>query len=292
MKTNRILILVAAMAFGGVQAQDSIPLPVKMAENVTWTGGERHYFSPIWDTEVVTNVSLPSLEVFRPAEGTGNGAAVVVAPGGGLYGLSIESEGKQVARWLADKGFTAFVLKYRLVPTGMDGVKEIMELSNRNPQEMMAQVARVLPYSIADALEAVAYVRSQATAYQLDASKIGFMGFSAGGAVTMGVGYQGKGSSAADFIVPVYPWTDAYPVAPAPANAMPMLVICATDDPLGLAAGSTDLYSAWRESGKTAGLHMYSVGGHGFGMRAQGLPSDHWISRFYDWAKVHILVAE
>ncbi len=271
---------------------DSIPLPYDKPAGIQWAGNEKHYFTPLWDTQVVTNVSVPSLEVFRPEPGSGNGAAVVVAPGGGLFGLSINSEGKEVARWLAGKGFTAFVLKYRLVPTGADGVKEISEQFSTDPQATMQRVREVLPYSVADGLNALAYVRSQAGKYGYQTDKIGFMGFSAGGAVTLGVGYEGKGESAPDFLVPVYPWTDAYPVAPAPEQAAPMLVICATDDPLGLAKGSVALYSAWLEAGKTAGMHMYSKGGHGFGMRTQGLPSDRWIERFYDWAKVHILEAQ
>lgn len=58
----------------------------------------------------------------------------------------------------------------------------------------------------------------------------------------------------------------------------------ASDDPLDLAPKSTQLYSNWLKAEKSAGLHMYSKGGHGFGMKKQGLPSDNWISRFYDWA--------
>ena len=81
------------------------------------------------------------------------------------------------------------------------------------------------------------------------------------------------------------------PVQPVPADAPPMLVICATDDPLGLADGSIELYSSWHKSGKSVGLHMYSKGGHGFGMKVQGLPSDHWIERFYDWALAQQLIA-
>lgn len=268
---------------------DSIPLPFEKAEGITWQGTEKHYFTPLWDTQVVTNVSIPSLEIFRPEAGSENGAAVVVAPGGGLFGLSINSEGKEVARWLAGKGFTAFVLKYRLVPTGADGVKEISEQFASDPQTTMQRVQDVLPYSVADGRNAIAFARQMAGTYGYDPHKIGLMGFSAGGAVTLGVGYEATGENAPDFLVPVYPWTDAYPVGPAPEKAAPLLVICATDDPLGLAKGSVALYSAWLEAGKTAGLHMYSKGGHGFGMRTQGLPSDHWIERFYDWAKVHIL---
>ena len=63
-----------------------------------------------------------------------------------------------------------------------------------------------------------------------------------------------------------------------------MLVICASDDPLGLAKPSTDLYSAWLTNGKNTGMHMYSKGGHGFGMKTQNLASDNWISQFYEWA--------
>ncbi|WP_420845187.1 hypothetical protein [Maribacter litopenaei] len=67
-----------------------------------------------------------------------------------------------------------------------------------------------------------------------------------------------------------------------------MLVICATDDPLGLATGSIELYSSWLKENKTVGLHMYSKGGHGFGMKEQNLPSDDWIQRFYDWWEIEI----
>jgi acetyl esterase/lipase len=268
---------------------DSIPLPHSSIPEISWKGGEHNYYSQIWANQVVTNVSAPSLEVFIPEEGKGNGAAVIVAPGGGLYALSIESEGKQVASWLAERGYTAFVLKYRLVPTGSDGVQEITTLSVENPQMIMQEVGSVLPYSIQDGLNAVAHVRTQAAAYGIDPEKIGFMGFSAGGAVTMGVAYESKAANAPDFIVPVYPWTDAYAVKSAPETAPDMLIICASDDPLGLANGSVELYSAWLEAGAVAALHMYSRGGHGFGMKTQELPSDSWIHRFHDWSKVHIL---
>jgi hypothetical protein len=64
----------------------------------------------------------------------------------------------------------------------------------------------------------------------------------------------------------------------------PILVICASDDPEQLAPGSLELYFSWLMAGKPARLHMYARGGHGFGMKEQGLPSDNWIQRFYDWA--------
>lgn len=282
MKTS-ILFLISLLFILGIQAQEIIKLPQNSPENVQWEGGEKAFFSKIWNTEVVCNVSTPSMEVFRPDASVANGTSVVVAPGGGLYALSIESEGNMVAKWLNKKGITAFVLKYRLVPTREDGVKELNETSSNNVDEFNRLIGTVMPYSVADGLTAVQYVREHATELGVDENKIGFMGFSAGGAVTQGVAYEGKGANRPDFIVPVYAWTDAMPVQEAPENPPLMLVICASDDPLGLAKGSIELYNSWLVADQKAELHMYSKGGHGFGMKKQDLPSDAWISRFYDW---------
>ncbi|MBC6998826.1 alpha/beta hydrolase [Cytophaga sp. FL35] len=269
-------------------AQEIIKVPHEKSNNVVWNTKENQYYSNIWDTQVVTNVNSPTMQVFKPT--TSNGTAVIIAPGGGLYGLSIESEGNMVAKWLSERGVTAFVLKYRLVPTGNDGVQEITDEGTNNPAKIGERIKPVLPLSIADGLSAVAYVREHANDYNVDPSKIGFMGFSAGGAVTMGVGYYSKILDRPDFIVPVYPWTSAFPVQEAPKNAPKMLVVCATDDPLGLAKGSIELYTSWLKTGNTPALHMYSQGGHGFGMKTQGLPSDSWIERFYDWAKAEKII--
>ena len=231
---------------------------------------------------MVTNVSVPTMEVFRPQNP--NGTSVIVAPGGSLYALSIESEGTMAAKWLNTKGITAFVLKYRLVPTGEDGVKEINDEGVNNPERIGERIKPILPLSIADGLSAVSYVRENVAEFGLDASKIGFMGFSAGGAVSMGVAYYAKTIDRPDFIVPVYPWTTAFGVQEAPKNPPKMLIVCASDDPLGLAKGSIELYYSWLSAGHLPALHMYAKGGHGFGMKPQGLPSDDWIQRFYEWS--------
>jgi len=260
------------------QGQEIIQLPFSPYEGATWEGDEKEYFSELWQTHVVTNVSAPTMRVFRPEEA--NGTAVIIAPGGALYALSINSEGNDVAKWLNAKGITAFVLKYRLVPTSEDGVKDF----NDDGEDVYDKVDEILPHSIDDGLAALEYVRKNADEYNVDTGKIGFMGFSAGGAVTMGVTYNYSEQNRPDFIVPVYPWTAVLKENEVPVDAPPMLVICATDDPLDLAKGSIDLYSNWLKNKKKTGLHMYSQGGHGFGMRTQNLPSDNWISRFYDWA--------
>ncbi len=263
-------------------AQEVINVPHTKAAEVVWEGDSKEYFSDIWQTQVVTNVSVPTMEVFRPEKP--NGTSVIIAPGGGLYALSIKSEGNEVAEWLKQKGITAFVLRYRLVPTGEDGVKEITDEGATNPARIGERVAPVMPYSVADGLSAVSFVRENAKDLGIDPGKIGFMGFSAGGAVTMGVAYNCTEKNRPDFLVPVYAWTTAMPVQDAPKNAPPMLLVCASDDPLGLATGSIDLYSSWLKVGKTVGLHMYAKGGHGFGMKKQNLPSDSWITRFYEWS--------
>jgi acetyl esterase/lipase len=286
-KFNFFLLLV--LLGSTVHAQEVIGLEYQKPSEPQWIGGPKNYYSNIWDTQVVTNVSTPTLEVFLPEKP--NGTSVIIAPGGGLYALSINSEGSDVAKWLNDKGITAFVLQYRLVPSGADGVKEISDLGASDPAMLLKKVSEVLPYSVQDGLNAIAYVREKSDRFGIDPHKIGFMGFSAGGAVTMGVAYTYELANRPDFLVPVYPWTTVQPVQPVPADAPPMLVICATDDPLGLADGSIELYSSWHKSGKSVGLHMYSKGGHGFGMKVQGLPSDHWIERFYDWALAQQLIA-
>lgn len=263
-------------------AQTSIDLPYEDTPSVNWEGDEKDYFSEIWQNQVVTNVSIPTMEIFKPDNP--NGTSVIVAPGGGLYALSIKSEGTDVAKWLNTKGITAFVLKYRLVPTGEDGVAEITEEGATNPQRIGERVTPVLPLSIADGLSAVSYVRSNAEDLGLQPNKIGFMGFSAGGAVTMGVTFNANEKNRPDFIVPVYPWMTVIPNYEVPEDAPPMLVICASDDPLGLAKDSAKLYLAWLNEDHSVGLHMYAKGGHGFGMKKQGLASDNWISQFYSWA--------
>ena len=135
------VFLLALSLSGTASAGEIIELPHEDPSGVAWEKEERQYFSEIWNTPVVTNVSVPTMQVFRPPQELANGTALVIAPGGGFYALSIESEGNQVADWLVQKGITAFVLKYRLVPTGEDGVKEVSEAGDR----FVDSVAPILP---------------------------------------------------------------------------------------------------------------------------------------------------
>ncbi|WP_027064408.1 alpha/beta hydrolase [Maribacter sp. Hel_I_7] len=279
---KHFILLTCIFISMNVLAQKMVDLPFETNAEVTWTTPENEYYSDIWGTKVVTNVAIPRLEVYEADQP--NGTSVIVAPGGGLYGLSINSEGRDVAKWLNKQGITAFVLKYRLVPTGEDGIKEITDEGASNPAKIGERVTPVLPLSIADGLSAITYVRTNANEMKLDPNKIGFMGFSAGGAVTMGVTFNYIEENKPNFIVPVYPWMTVLGEYTVPQDAPPMLVICASDDPLGLAKPSTDLYAAWLTNGKNTGMHIYSKGGHGFGMKTQNLASDDWISQFHKWA--------
>ena len=233
-----------------------------------------------WKTEVIINVSGAQLEVFAPDPMLANGTSVIIAPGGGLLAHSIEKEGRRVARWLNLKGITAFVLQYRLFPMGKDD----MGIARKDETEIIKMVSPVLPLSIEDGKNAVLHVRENAHLWDLDKNKIGFIGFSAGGAVTMGVALQATEEQLPNFIVPVYPWMKVIGEYSIPEEVPPMLVICASDDPLMIGPDSIALYSRWVDEGGLAGIHMYSKGGHGFGMDTQGLPSDSWIDRFYEWA--------
>lgn len=283
MKKTIFSLLIMSFYFTAL-SQEIVELHHEKTDHIIWNGSEKEYFSDIWKNQVVTNVSKPTITIFKPEKTETTSTCVIIAPGGGLYALSIESEGREVATWLNKKGITAIVLNYRLVPTGEDGVAELSELSQTNPTKIGEQVSKVIPYSIADGLKAVAYAREHAEELGIDPNKIGFMGFSAGGAVTMGVAYNYSKKNRPDFLVPVYAWTEAMPVQKPQKEAPPMFLICASDDPLGLASGSIALYNSWHKENLNVSLHMYSKGGHGFGMKKQNLPSDHWIERFYDWS--------
>ena len=135
------------------------------------------------------------------------GTAVIIAPGGGYHFLSISSEGTEVAEWLSKKGITAFVLKYRLVHTTDPATEFIAAASNGAKFDSI--VHPVLALAMNDGLAAVAYVRKNAATYGVSPDRIGFIGFSAGGGVTMSVAFNGTEESRPNFIAPIYAGTKA-----------------------------------------------------------------------------------
>ena len=278
----RIVCVLGLVAAAGV-AQDVIPLYPGIAPGSgEETYPEKEYFSKIWNTEVVSNVTKPTLTVYKPAAGTSNGNAAVICPGGGFMALSINSEGVDVAKWLAARGMTAFVLRYRLAHTGEDATQEFMSLF-ADKAKFGEILAKVVPLSTADGLAAVGYVRKHASEWGISADRVGIVGFSAGGTVAAAAGLRYSPEGRPAFVAPIYAAASMLKNAPVPADAPPMFIAAASDDQLGLAMDSVGLYEQWMGAHKSAELHMFAKGGHGFGMRKQGLPSDEWIDRFGDW---------
>jgi len=230
--------------------------------------------------KVIRNVSQPTLTAYLPDPQIATGTAAVVCPGGGFHFLAHIHEGTQVAAWLNSQGIAAFLLKYRLIPTSDDFEAEVWRRIG-NHDEMAEQMRKVGPLIRADGQQAVRLVRQHAAAWGLRPDRIGIMGFSAGGAVTMEVTLDHDASSRPDFAAPIYA-AHFGPVL-APADAPPIFLVYANDDPLTPSTIGVAIYSAWQAAGKSGELHIYDRGGHGFGMNKQGLPVDSWIERFGDW---------
>jgi acetyl esterase/lipase len=228
----------------------------------------------------VTNVSDPTLTVYKPEKA--NGTSVIVCPGGGYGILAIEHEGTQVCEWLNSLGVTAILLKYR-VP-----------VRNKVPGFEPLQ----------DAQRAVGLVRHHASEWGIDPKRVGILGFSAGGHLAvMTALYANERTyrtdpavdvedATPDFLIPVYP---AYlvsaenPFALLPSvkvtpKAPPLCLVHAHDDKgTTSASASVLLYLEYKKLALPAELHVFSAGGHGFGMRKGANPVSDWPQRVGEW---------
>ena len=236
----------------------------------------------------VRNVTRPTLTPYLPDPDQANGTAVIVAPGGGFGFLSVQSEGENVARWLAAHGIAAFVLKYRLNTTPADAAaydaemkKTFAAMMNRDPGTPLPDLSKTpgAQLGMADGLAAVRRVRADASRWNIAPTRIGFVGFSAGGMVAMHVASAYDAASRPDFVGAIYGGDNDLKV---PDDAPPLFLAVSADDPL-LASASTPIFEAWRAKGRPAELHIFEKGGHGFGLNKSGASSDHWIDEFYWW---------
>lgn len=258
----------------------------------SWNWDEAVYTNSEFKARIIYNVSKPSLTAYLPEKETANGTAVIVAPGGAFHILSIDNEGIDVAKWLNDRGIAAFVLKYRLVKgETTDPIKELMPLMS-NSEKLDVINAPVVEMATQDGLTAVKYLRSHAADFGIHPDKIGFMGFSAGGTLTLSVVQTATDADRPNFVAPVYPYEKAVLGTSVPVARTPIFVAAASDDDLGFASHSVNIYTKWLNAKQPAELHMYEKGGHGFGMQKKNTSSDNWTSDFEAWLKFQGLMSK
>lgn len=254
----------------------------------------------------VRGITTPRMAVFRPA--VPNGAAVMVAPGGGYRHVVIDKEGYEIGRWLSARGFTVFVLFYRLPAEGWKAGPNV---------------------SLSDAQRAMRIIRSRAGEYGIDPERVAAMGFSAGGHLCADLATRFGTSTyepvdAADALAArpmiaalVYPVISmSAPVAHAgsrtmligedagpdverrhsphhnvPKNAPPCFLVHAEDDASVIIQNSLAFRAAARAKGIPVESHFFAHGGHGFGLRkAVGKPAAIWPELFVNWARTTGLV--
>jgi acetyl esterase/lipase len=237
-------------------------------------------------TRWLTNVTKPTLTVFRPAPDKDSGVAMLICPGGGYHNLGWDIEGEEVAAWLNSIGITGIILKYRC-PRRPGDVKGEPPLG-----------------PLKDAQRAVSLVRSKAKEWGIDAKKIGMVGFSAGGHLVGATAtnfekraYEpiddiDKVSCRPDFAVMLYSGyfkikdkDELSPTIRVEKATPPLLFVHATDDPVSAVDHSVTMYLAMKRAGVPAELHVYATGGHGFGVRKVDHPSATWTERCVDWLR-------
>lgn len=268
----------AAVPISAPDQHDAIPLP-----GFTISAQDTEQWESLFGGRIVRNVVVPTLTPVLPDPSKATGAAVIVAPGGAFMMLSMDSEGYQVAHWLADHGVAAFVLKYRVRPTARDPqvfVADLFKLMQAIPSGRPVDIGTPAE-ALADGKAAMRMVRSRAAEWRIDPHRVGFLGFSAGAMLTLSMGLEPDHTVRPDFIGSIYGPMAGQNV---PQDAPPLFDALASDDPLFGKSGFA-LISQWRQANRPVEFHYYEKGGHGFGMRRQGSTSDLWINEFYAWMK-------
>ncbi len=262
-----VLIAFCLMAFRGFpltaqQPEREIPLyPGVAPGSETWTWSERQITSGN-GMPVVQNVVHPVLQCYPAAKNKAVGTAMIVAPGGGFRNLMMSYEGVDIARRLNELGIDAFILKYRLAFTDPQ-VKT---------RPSSGQTARDL--AEADGLQAMRVLRQHASEFGFRPDRIGMIGFSAGGAVTLAA-VAGPAESRPNFAAAIYA-AGAGTTTP-PEGAPPLFIAVAADDQSVGYQGSLDLFSAWRKANVPVELHIFQTGRHGFGKKGAA-PTTLWIA--------------
>ena len=245
---------------------------------------EENVIPPKSPTDVlrISNVSVPSIQLFPADSSLANGTAVLVCPGGGYNILAYEHEGLDVCEWLNSFGVTAILLKYR-----------VPRRKNRSKYDAPLQ----------DAQRAMGMIRENAELWNINPNKIGILGFSAGGnlAVMTSISFNARSypkidhaddlSCRPDFALLIYPAylvdrkerKELFPEVKVTANCPPCFFVHTGDDNVP-AEGSALLYLALEKAGVVGNeLHLYPFGGHGYGMRKSKNLVSQWPDRAKEW---------
>jgi acetyl esterase/lipase len=282
-----LLLLIPLTASAADKTQTLDVWPGKAPGEAADIGPEKYLEGKPTDKKVkrLTNVSKPTITIYRPEKDKDTGAAVLIAPGGGYHILAEDLEGEEVATWLNSIGVTGIVLKYR-VPRRADQPKDKPPI-----------------HPLQDAQRAMSLVRSKAPEWGIDPKRIGMLGFSAGGHLTASsccnfdrrayeaIDELDKVSCRPDFCVLVYPAylvvkdkDELQPDIRVRKDCPPTFFAHAADDGVK-ADNSVQMFLALRRASVPAELHIYGSGGHGFGLR----PSDHacstWPKRCEEWLR-------
>jgi len=224
---------------------------------------------------VVSNVHQPSITPYLPPKEKATGAAIIIAPGGGHRELWADHEGHNLARYLSARGVAAFVLKYRLAREANS-------------------TYTVDDHALADTQRAIRLVRSRALEWNVNTSRVGVMGFSAGGelAALASMRFDGGNKEAADaieressrpdFQALIYPGSSRR-FAPT-KDSPPAFIVCGYGDRPDISQGMAEVYLKFKQVGIPAELHIYASAGHGFGVRETNTKSvGKWPARFEEW---------
>jgi acetyl esterase/lipase len=229
----------------------------------------------------ISSVHKPSITPYLPEAGKGNGIAIVIAPGGGHRILCVDHEGHNLARWLAERGVAAFILKYRLCRE-KDSTYSLEE------------------HAVADMQRAIRMVRHHAKDWHINSAKVGALGFSAGGELAFLAAMQpGEGIPSAtdeidresgrpDFQCLIYPGkSDRIDVV---KGMPPAFIVCGYGDRKDISHGMAEAYLKFKEAGVPAELHIYSAAGHGFGVRDSNKgAAARWPSRLEEWLADNVM---
>jgi acetyl esterase/lipase len=239
---------------------------------------------------MIQNVVRPVLLYYPPDPSKATRTAMVVAPGGGTVTLMMSYEGVDIARQLNEWGVHAFVLKYRLIHIDPENPGERPKNYKRGMGFLGQQAGQnVWELAAADGQQAVRLLRQRAAALNIASDRIGIMGFSAGGRVTVAT-VMGTGDARPNFAAPIYAPTGKNFDLPikVPEDAPPLFIATAADDQLIPWQCSMDLFKAWREAGFPAEIHIFQTGRHGFVQKGGG--ADHFMDRLEEWMKVNGLL--